>query len=288
MKRLLPIACLVSACDDPLLDAQRIESTRVLGARVESAGDARRAWPEPGEVATVSWLVADPRPAPPLGWAFSVCVAAPTVRGMPECDAPPFAELASSVASSALPVFELTTPDVERVLVRGAICSDAQPLLAEPLEASSCAGELELVLLEVEVSRDGATNRNPALADATISFDGVAWPAPSEAMLARESCSKSDAEPALPIVSAGGGARQIAAALPADARDAGETLFVSHFSTAGRLERALSVIEPEQQALTIRVGWKPPKTGQLARFYFVARDLRGGVDWTRRTLCVVP
>jgi hypothetical protein len=288
VRRLLPIALLASACDEPLLDAQRIESTRVLGARVESAGDARRAWPEPGEAASVSWLVADPRPAPPLGWAFSLCVAAPTVRGMPECDAPPFAELASSAPSAALPVFGFTTPDAERLLVRGAICSDAQPLLAEPLEASSCAGELELVLLELEVTRDGKSNRNPTLEGATLSFDGAAWPAPSQALLALESCSKSDAEPALPIVSAGGGTRQIAAALPADAREAGETLFVSHFSTGGRLERPLSVLEPEQQELTIRVGWKPPPAGQLARFYFVARDLRGGVDWTARTLCVVP
>ena len=28
--------------------------------------------------------------------------------------------------------------------------------------------------------------------------------------------------------------------------------------------------------------------GTIVRFYFVARDDRGGVDWTERALCLVP
>ena len=41
------------------------------------------------------------------------------------------------------------------------------------------------------------------------------------------------------------------------------------------------------------VKWEPPKAatvgagGQVVTFHFVVRDLRGGLDWTSRALCVV-
>jgi len=31
-----------------------------------------------------------------------------------------------------------------------------------------------------------------------------------------------------------------------------------------------------------------PSEGRLVRFVFVLRDLRGGIDWTTRTICLVP
>ena len=46
-----------------------------VGARVEIE-DSDRAWPEPGETATVRWLVAHPGEVRPLSWAFRVCPAA--------------------------------------------------------------------------------------------------------------------------------------------------------------------------------------------------------------------
>lgn len=206
MKRLIVLGAMLAGCDDPLAEAQRIESTRVLGARVEAAGDPLRAWPEPGESATVRWLVADPRPAPPLGWAFSLCVGAPTVRGVPECDAPPFAELASPGPSAALPSFDFSMPDqatlgsADRVLIRGAICADAQPVLAEPLDRSRCEGELELVLIEVGIASVEGANLNPSLGDAPISFDGAVWPEPPATLLGASDCSSADAAPELPLV----------------------------------------------------------------------------------------
>lgn len=81
-------------------------------------------------------------------------------------------------------------------------------------------------------------------------------------------------------------------ALAADDREASETLFVSHAATAGRFDRQLTVIEPESADLSASIDWKAPGSGadtnRIARLYFVVRDLRGGVDWTARTLCVVP
>jgi hypothetical protein len=31
-----------------------------------------------------------------------------------------------------------------------------------------------------------------------------------------------------------------------------------------------------------------PAEGQVVRFTFVVRDMRGGVDWLGRSLCVLP
>jgi hypothetical protein len=42
----------------------------------------------------------------------------------------------------------------------------------------------------------------------------------------------------------------------------------------------------------VELSWKAPgevsADGQLVRFYFVARDPRGGADWAIRALCVTP
>jgi hypothetical protein len=301
VKRAL-VFLLALGCDDPLAEAQRIESTRVIGARVESAGDAARAWPEPGEVATVSWLVADPRPAPPIGWAFSVCAAAPSTRGVPECESPPFAELASSGLSAAAPSFDFTTPVAVpsgRVLVRGAVCADAEPVLAEPIERSSCNGDLALALLEIELAGDGPPNRNPSIGDEPVTLDGVPWAIPSAAELALAECSPADGGPAMPVIPADGRDHELAVELSTDDREplervSGpdlEDLFVSHFSSAGRFEWPISVIDPSGE-LSVRVPFRAPESvsgsGEAARVWLVVRDLRGGADWTLRTVCFVP
>lgn len=301
MKRALVFLAVVG-CDDPLAEAQRIESTRVIGARVESAGDPARAWPEPGESATITWLVADPRPAPPLGWAFSACAAAPSTRGVPECDSAPFAVVASNGLSPAAPSFAFTVPEVVpsgRLVVKGAVCSGAEPLLAEPIERSSCAGDLALALLEVEIAGEGAPNRNPTIGDEPVTLDGAPWEAAGATELAQSACSTADASPALPVVRADGRDHELAVELSSDdrepiARVAGpdlEDLFVSHFSSAGRFEWPISVIDPSA-GLAVRVPFRAPESvagsGEVARVWLVVRDLRGGADWTLRTICFVP
>lgn len=293
-----------SGCDDPLAEAQIIEATRVLGARVTVADEPERAWPRPDESARVSWLVAAPLPAPGFGWAFSVCVAAPTTQGVPECAAPPFAEVTSEVIGRDAPAFEFVTPSedvlngAERLLVQGAVCAAEQPSLAAPLERTECAGERRLALLTVGIERD-AGNRNPSLQDEPLTFGGTAWPAPAVEWLDRTECAESDVSASLPGVTANGPEQRIALRLSANDRDpvrrfdvqSFEELWVSHFADKGRLERALSVIEPDSAELSVTVSWRPPRRveqGTVTRFYFVARDLRGGADWSVRTACVLP
>src|SRR5688572_20148200 len=125
----------LSACDDPLIEAQHIESTRVLGARVEVANVPERARPAPAEGVSVSFLVADPRPEPPLGWEFAACAGERQSRGLPRCSAPAFASARAPAVSTAAPLFEFTLPDADalaatdRLVVRGAICADAEVVL---------------------------------------------------------------------------------------------------------------------------------------------------------------
>ena len=301
MRPALPLLCLLfGGCDDPLLPSQHIERLRVLGARVEALDDASRAWPRPGETAHMSWLVADPTPAPVLGWAFRACVAEPLDRGMPKCRQAPFYEARSTGTSSALPAFDFPVPQAsafeatDRLIVQGAVCRDAEPLLVEPLEQTSCAGELALALMEVRVELDEEMNTNPAVSADALSFDGAPM---VETAPPAEDCSLPGA---MTIARADGGQHRIVMALSPSDRDALrallgpslETLLVSHFSSAGSLARAVSVIEGGSVDLSVAVDWESPHsapaTGMLVRFYFVVRDLRGGVDWSVKRLCVFP
>jgi hypothetical protein len=301
---LVGLSLALSGCDDPLAEAQIIAATRVLGARVTVEDDAERAWPRPGERAQVSWLIAAPPPAPGFGYAFSVCVAAPTTQGVPACAAPPFAEFASLDIGPEAPRIEFVAPDedalsgAERLLVQGAVCTGEQPVLAVPLERTRCAGERRLALLSVEIERDQA-NRNPSLQDEPLTFAGNEWAAPSAEWLARSDCAEGDASASLPLVPASGPEAHIGVRLSEADREPVryfdeqrvEELWLSHFSDLGRLERALSVIDAQSSELGVGLTWRPPRRvaeGTVARFYFVARDLRGGADWVVRTACVVP
>jgi hypothetical protein len=46
------------------------------------------------------------------------------------------------------------------------------------------------------------------------------------------------------------------------------------------------VIEPSDSELTAKLTWKAPTSAGPAYFYFVVRDMRGGVSWLERSVCV--
>jgi hypothetical protein len=306
-KGLLVLLLGLTGCDDPLIEPQRIENTRVLGARVEVTGDAARARPLPGENVALTWLVADPRPTPPLGWDFVACVGETTLRGVPRCRSAAFASARSAGAVEGPPLFGFDVPEQsafegsDRVVVRGAVCSDAPVELAEPIENTRCDGDLNLVVLDVRLQGEGTANRNPSLADQMLSFDGSPWPAPPAELLSRDDCAAEEQAPELPVISANGAGHRFRIELSPDDRELlatiegqrAETLQLSHFATLGRLERPATLIEPETpDPLAVDVGWEAPgpglAAGRIARFYFVLRDLRGGTDWVVRTACVIP
>jgi len=188
----------------------------------------------------------------------------------------------------------------DRVLVRGAICSDAEVTLAEPIEQTRCNGDLNLVVLDIRLAGEGTANDNPSLSDQELSLDGVPWLTPSSELLLRQTCAPEEQAPELPVISADGSGHRVRIGLSPEDREPvatidgerPETLQLSHFATLGKLERPLTVIEPEVPVADVEVAWEAPGPGladaQIARFYFVVRDLRGGTDWVVRSACVVP
>lgn len=288
-------------CDDPLEPLERIEDLRVLGARVEVQGDPQRAAPAPGESVSVRWLVAAPELRPALGWALAACVAKKTNVGIPSCETPPFATVTSATAEPSVPELLLTIPAAvdpsqsPRIAVLGSICQGALPQGRG--ETSHCPDGAQgtQVSLEFELARPKDVNSNPRFAELPLLFDGAEWTAPDELPAA---CVSSD----LPQVSAGSGVHEVALAVAADARDAvpqegdldasHESLLLSHFSTAGELERAFSTLGTDMASTEARVPWTAPKSappeGLTVRFWFVVRDFRGGSDFLERALCVLP
>ena len=299
---------LLAGCGDAIKDQQLIEENRVLGARVEVQGDPERASPAPGESATVRWLVTDPGEPRPLSYAFVVCEAADVARGLPICAAPPFASYASGVPRLEEPSFSFTVPEASaltgaaRLVIEGIVCANGTARLGESWEDSTCAGartQQTLVSMYVLVHRDGRSNQNPSLGGLPSWLDDEAWPEPEPDWLDLDACADGPAE--LPRVRAGSGNHELRLEPDPGNREPLaddplhrpiESLQVSHLSTAGLVERPFSVIEGVGVESVVRVSWKAPdraaRGGELVRFYFVARDLRGGVDWTVRALCVTP
>jgi hypothetical protein len=292
----------LAGCGEPLKAAELLEETRVLGARVEVEGDPERAAPGPGERATVRWFVASPadeRPA--LGWAFSACAAAPVQNGLPLCAAAPFGRYTSTVADAADPSFVLELPAAgesassEWVAITGVVCVEGTPLLDGPagtFEQPACSrgSDRLLVNLYLLVRRGEVTNRNPSLASAEILLDGEPW-LPADAA----ACADPGALTVPP-----GGRHEISVGVveadreplpaPAEAGPTRETLQLTSVSTDGALDRSLSVVEASSSNTKMETPWSAPAdpgtAGVTVRFMLVLRDLRGGTDWTIRTLCV--
>jgi hypothetical protein len=298
-------ALLFAGCDQPIKEPQRIENNRVLGARVEPLDDPTRASLLPGETARIRWLVTDPKPARPLGWAFGVCPAVPVSSGLPRCGAPLFAQAISREPRAAEPAFELVVPAREKLgaftelVVLGVICADGQPASSD----SPCAGpgvETTRVDFYLHVLGAGDPNHNPSLAHAELYWNGTPWTLPPSELVDQTDCSLASED--VPRVRPGSVGHAIRATFadadrePLSSENAldprRETLALSHFSTAGELARPQSILDPTDATNTLAVTWDSPETaataGTLARFYFVARDLRGGVDWTERVVCVEP
>lgn len=319
MRHFALIVLSLAGCGDTLDPGSLVTRSRVVGARVEVDGDPTRAWPAPGETATVRWIVANPDAAPPMAWALAVCLSTPDGLG---CAAAPFA---SEAGSGEVPVAHIVVPAAEALgeatalRVIGIICADGSPDLSG--ETPACAGEaptVTIVGLTVGLAVDGvgAPNRSPAIADDAVRLGDAPWVAlePSEEP-ALTGCASAPAagSAALPIVHvtdeevvvgvrARNEDREGFTTTAPDGSSAAkrESLQFSHFTTAGELDRQFSVIDGDDPttAPAIEVTWRPipedadepatiPATGLRVRFTLVLRDGRGGVDHTTRVACLI-
>jgi hypothetical protein len=283
------LALVFSGCDDPLKRVDLVTEARVLGARVEVLGEPERASPAPGETATVRWFVADREPDPALGWAFAVCEAAPPGGNLPACAGEPFATAMAAVPTPGEPRIEFAVPDdvTSRALaVLGVVCPDSAPTFEG--DSFGCEGpDGTPVSLDFELQTPERSNLNPVLEPESLTLDDAALPAGLD-------CA------ALPGVAPGSShtlelvldeTDRDAVAQPTSADPPKETLQVSNFTTAGKLDRTFSVFEASDARLVTRVTWRAPKSAPddgVVRFFFVVRDLRGGADWIERAVCVEP
>jgi hypothetical protein len=276
-----------AGCDDPLTRVDLVANVRVLGGRVEVEGEPERASPAPGETASVRWLVAAPELFPALGWAFSVCPAAPPGGSLPSCAAEPFAMSMSEKPVPGEPRIDFTVPDdldARALAVFGVVCPGSGPTFSPG--GFDCAGPGgRLVSLDFELQTAEASNLNPVLEPDALTLDGDSLP---EGM----DCAT------LPSV-ARGSSHTLELWLDESDRDSVESetsadpskeeLQVSSFTTAGSLERVFTVFEADDSELVASVRWKAPEAVPLdgfVRLFFVVRDLRGGSDWIERFVCV--
>jgi hypothetical protein len=295
MTKLIPILLLAAtACTSSLDPATLIARDRVLGAKVTVDVDPSRAWPAPGENATVTWLTASPGAAPEFSWTLAACPAA-TSTGLPFCNGPIFAH---AEASGPVPMLQLAIPadmDARSIVVVGAICASGAPVIDPATFDASCDdGSLaDLVSQHIFLAHDGATNHHPDLAGAPFTLAGAAW----------EPSAEPDCD-GLPEISAGSENVIVAAELAASAREMfavegdpmpwREELQLSPFATAGEINQRYAYIEADDDRAVspVAVEWTAPSADEIpadglrVTFNFVIRDMRGGVDAATRALCV--
>ena len=288
---------LLAGCGQEFDPPSLIAGTRVLGAVVQVEGDEARATPQPGEAAIVTWIVATPGAVPPLGWAFVVCPAGPDTDEAP-CAASPLA----TAQGTAAPQFRLMVPpaemlgDASRLTIVGQICEEGMPTFDPQTGMPACPGAGTTVTVDVRLQRAADANHNPALAARPLWLDGAILPVDDGTL----DCAS------LPAVAVGSKEHVIRLATLAEDREpivtsaadpeavqtpTREMLQISTFTTDGELGQTYAFIpaddgNPESD---IEIKWDAPDfvpADGRVRFYFVARDLRGGVGVTARTVCV--
>lgn len=274
----LAVGLFVTGCGPSFDPASLIQTTRVVGARVEIEGAPDRAAPKPGETANVTWLVTSPEVPPPLGWTFAVCAPAGSSGG---CGS---ATLATFEGTSSPPRISIPVPAADvlgaatRLIVYGEIGDTA-------------------VSLEVPLQRGDEANHNPT-AERAFTLDGQPWPAlaagddPCQVGLAVSAAK----DHVIGNLTEGSDRERYNALVgdPPVPTPARERLQISQFTTAGKLKSQFSFVEATDDAdtTTVAVTWEAPKAAEVpvegvaVTFTFVVRDNRGGVDWTNRAVCV--
>ncbi|MEA2696215.1 MAG: hypothetical protein QOI66_486 [Myxococcales bacterium] len=299
----------LAGCGPTFDPASLIDTTRVVGARVEVEGASDRTTPRPGETANITWLVTsrEATPPQPLSWAFALCTPG-TVGGKASlgCESTPLAlfQGTASPPRIAAPVPTIAVlGSATSLILYGQICSglDSTPTVDPLSGVPGCTGGGGTTAsVSIRLQLGDETNHNP-VADRAFTFDGQVW-APVAA----------GGDPCVvgPRVSAGtkdhvignttqGIDRETYTAMlgdPAVATPVRETLQISQFTTAGELKSQFSFVDAADSnaTTTVDVNWNAPKAADVpaaglpVTFTFVVRDNRGGIDWTTRVACVGP
>ena len=298
--RLAGFAALLSSagCDDSLKSVSLIEETRVLGARVEVEADPTRSAAKPGESAALRFFVAAPSAEPQISYALSVCAVQLVNSGFPPCAGAPFASALQAEASSAEARLDFRVPEdvavesTPHAFASGLICPDSGLELGADGAPSCRTGRGTQVAFEFDLAGPEQSNRNPTFGADALSLDGEPWPASVEASCDAGSLPQvvKKTRHALRITLADSDFEALRRETSLD--PGRETLLVSPFADAGKLDHGFLSLSADSPADQGRVSWEAPALADalpsLVRFYFVVRDASGGQDFTNRALCVVP
>ncbi|HEX2669293.1 MAG TPA: hypothetical protein VHM25_00395, partial [Polyangiaceae bacterium] len=272
--------------------------TRVLGARVESTEDTTQGAPRPGEHASLRLFVAAPNGRPNFSFTVSVCSVAPANFGFPPCAGAPFAMAERLDASEAEARLDFVVPeDVDlgatpHALARGLICPDSGLNPSAGGSPSCLSGSGKELAFEFPLGGTDETNRNPGFTDDAFLLDGEPWLASAETSCEDGSVRQVPAKSVHAIRVSFPDTDFEPLVQPTSLDPARETLLVSPFSSAGKLDHGFLSLNPNTPPEQRRVTWTAPALADgsptLARFYFVVRDARSGEDFASRALCVVP
>lgn len=298
---------LLPSCGDPLLEPQRIVKPRLLGARLEIEGDPERASPRPGDTLRLRWILAAPDGVPSASFGFVACALAEGTLGghLLECAEPPVSRMVRSASEPAPPELEITLPETftgTTLGVIGQVCVNGTTI-EQGVRDFACEGGTQLEA-SFDVDLDHVTpNRHPSLVDSDLRWNGTPWGEPLAEATAGGPCAESAGFPHQPVLLVSEEKANIELVLngadrePIERMEVGptrEALQLSLASTSGALDRAYAFMEAEDERETLAAAsvWEAPETvpeqGRVVRFYFVLRDLRGGLDVATRDVCVKP
>lgn len=280
-----------TACDEPISPPELIDKTRVLGAKVEVAGDPSRAAPLPGEDVLVRWLVAAPDPNATFAWRFAACVAKDAATTLPSCAGDALASAASLTPTAAQPSIAFVAPadasGNERLAVLGAVCPADLELADGPAAACGDGASPKPATLDFSMDDGSHPNSNPAFVAVTLDHDAL--PDTGEATDCAELPTYAAGKHRLSVELAADSRDPIAAVNPGDPTR--ESLLISYFVTHGELDHAFTGIDSGSSATGGSVIWTARAHGTeptLVRLFFVVRDGRGGSDFAERRVCVSP
>jgi hypothetical protein len=304
---LLLLGLLMGGCGPSFDPASLVNTTRVIGARVEVDGVPDRATPKPGETATVTWLVTSPQATPPLAWAFAVCVPG-TVAGKPAlgCASTP---IAIFEGTDSVPRLTISVPaaaalgTASALVVYGEICSGggAMPTFDPQDGLPRCTdGGGTTVSVSVPLQFGDEPNHNPT-ADRAFTLDGQPWaslPVGADPCGVGPRVSAGTSDHLIGTTTEGSDREPYTAVLgdPPVPTPVRESLQISHFTTAGKLKSQFSFVESADgnTQTPVAVKWNAPRSADVpaaglpVTMTFVVRDNRGGTDWTTRVVCVGP
>ncbi|MBX3209982.1 MAG: hypothetical protein KF764_33440 [Labilithrix sp.] len=294
---------LAGGCSDYDPKGWLVDRTRVIGARTEASADPTRASLEPGERASVTWLVVNPASTPRLAWAFAACAPPGGNYAASRCDGAVLAS-GSGTSDGELATMAFDTPslaatgDAKELLLLAAFCEGGAPALDARAFAATCAGGGAALLAATRVRLAAAgPNRNPAIGADTIRLGDQPLPE-ARFSISSGACTGT---PDAPVVQAGAKVklhyrfddreREVAP----DAPGGREGLLLSHLVTSGELERQYSSLDPgEPASKDVSVELSAPGAeavgadGRLIRLFFVLRDDRGATGFAVRSVCVRP